>query len=538
MKIRHLAEFGAVLVAVAAMVLAGLQGANGRTTPHVGTALSLHKSGARHKTPVPTKTSKPATPAKSPTSAGTSPHQIATLNARPLAQDLKIMNYYPARAPWSDMWTNFDLSTINSDMAAIASLNANAVRVIIQPYAVGYPTVSPQGASEIRAVVDAASSHGLYVMFTMFDGWGTYDKLTDSRTWLSSVLSPYANDPRIALLEIQNELPINRLGAEIWAQQMLVQARAIAPDIPRTISLSGDATTAQITQSIHDFYPKYIDVVDLHLYGSYYAMLSALQVATTMAPSAPIIVGETGAATGLLSSPGGDEHQLFFFRQVAQLCGKFGIRYFSPWTLNDLQWPSLATQTYGLRTLSGQWKPAAAFIAKMFSTSSVAAQSVAAGSNLLTDPQFANEDAAPNSDRGLGAWLVSNPASQMAAAGTVPLADGTRAAYMAAPHGDSSSWPMIYQNVAIQEVNTLTLSANVRTINATGGTRIGMAFFSGAHLLSVLDSPVASNSKPDWQQLTVSGHVPSGTTNVVVGLKSTGNSGTSQYTNVRLAGSN
>src|ERR1700735_393816 len=47
-------------------------------------------------------------------------------------QKVKLMNYYPSAENWSNMWTNWDATVINKDFGIIASLHANAVRIIVQ----------------------------------------------------------------------------------------------------------------------------------------------------------------------------------------------------------------------------------------------------------------------------------------------------------------------------------------------------------------------------------------------------------------------
>src|SRR5947209_13582155 len=55
------------------------------------------------------------------------------LQRLPLAR-LRIMNYYPAGDGWSLMWSRYSHTQTVNDFKAIASLNANTVRVIVQPY--------------------------------------------------------------------------------------------------------------------------------------------------------------------------------------------------------------------------------------------------------------------------------------------------------------------------------------------------------------------------------------------------------------------
>jgi len=67
------------------------------------------------------------------------------------------------------MWEDRNLSTINGDFATIAVLPANAVRIIIQAFAFGFPNPEPIMVSRLAAAVASARSLGLKVKLTLFD---------------------------------------------------------------------------------------------------------------------------------------------------------------------------------------------------------------------------------------------------------------------------------------------------------------------------------------------------------------------------------
>ena len=66
-----------------------------------------------------------------------------------LVQNLKEVNYSPAAGGWTYMWSHFDPAAINRDFARIRSLDANTVRIIIQPSVFGFPTVRPVMADRL-----------------------------------------------------------------------------------------------------------------------------------------------------------------------------------------------------------------------------------------------------------------------------------------------------------------------------------------------------------------------------------------------------
>ena len=133
-------------------------------------------------------------------------------------ENLKLVDYFPAGASWTNMWTNFQFGQIQSDFATIKQLGGNAVRLTIDPYTFGWPTVSPVMANEFQEVLQSAENDGLYVQLTLFDWFANYGDTSDSTTWSESFLAPYANDPEIAFIDLQNEIDTSNTQAMTWAR--------------------------------------------------------------------------------------------------------------------------------------------------------------------------------------------------------------------------------------------------------------------------------------------------------------------------------
>src|SRR6185503_17460096 len=57
--------------------------------------------------------------------------------------DVRLVSYYPASHGWELMWTRWDPAGMAADFERIADLEANTVRVIVQPDAFGYPEPRP-----------------------------------------------------------------------------------------------------------------------------------------------------------------------------------------------------------------------------------------------------------------------------------------------------------------------------------------------------------------------------------------------------------
>jgi hypothetical protein len=113
---------------------------------------------------------------------------------------LKLISYFPARSSWQYMWEDFQPGVIDHDMARIAGLHANGVRIIISTAAFGFPRPHPRDLSELRGVIQMAQRNGLRVELTLFDGFGIWQAIQGSREWVQMVLARYAGDSEIPFI--------------------------------------------------------------------------------------------------------------------------------------------------------------------------------------------------------------------------------------------------------------------------------------------------------------------------------------------------
>lgn len=457
-----------------------------------------------------------------------------TSTPRTPVTSLKMLNYYPANAGWSKMWTSYNHAQVDADMTGIASLGANSVRIVLQPYALGWPTPSATGLAEIRDVVDTASAHGLSVQFTLFDWWGEYARVTDSAAWATAVLSPYANDPRVVLVELQNEVDMTRSDVISWATSMLGTLQKVAPSIPRTLSVAGSASPSMVQKLFTTFGPTVLDVVDVHLYGTWDQEQGQLNAAKAAAQGRPIFVGEGGISSGTTPSNGTDQYQAARYWALLELIRANGVAQFAPWIYSDFTaagYPHSPVDSgayFGLRRADGSWKTAAGVVRFMFTGAPLPA-----GTDLYLDGGFEHENATANADRQLGAWSVFDGADAAAAgvaAGAGP--DGSSAGYLSRTGGTNSAVPALTQSFPRVGSNRVTVSADVRLDAGTGGTRLAVAWFTGNVYLGQTESTLASNGTSGWQRLTVSSTPPANATSFQVALKSSANSGTAYFDNV------
>src|SRR5207237_67080 len=92
--------------------------------------------------------------------------------------------------------------------------------VFVHPTAFGYPTPTATMQSRLANVVALAASHGLRVELSLFDGYVSYRDTAGSDQWAQAILAPYANDPRIAFVEVHNEINPSDSVAMSWLAQI------------------------------------------------------------------------------------------------------------------------------------------------------------------------------------------------------------------------------------------------------------------------------------------------------------------------------
>lgn len=285
-----------------------------------------------------------------------------------------MINYYPAYHSWGAMWLDWDPELIQTDFARLTAMGANAVRLVLQTNAFGYPAPSSVMVQRLAQAVALASNNHLKVELTLFDGWSSYTDLAGSHAWAKNILGSYQADPRIVLVEIQNEINPYNKSAMAWAKNMIPFVRSVSK-VPVTVSAAGD---------INYFYPfvqalgsTRPDVFSYHFYSDDPSTaLSTLYWAQRMAAPTPLFVGETGMSTGSTdgpSDPALESQQDQFLRSVESATQYLALPAAAPWTLWDFApgtcWCSPAKEYhYGLLRLDGSPKPAFATVEQFFKT--------------------------------------------------------------------------------------------------------------------------------------------------------------------------
>jgi endo-1,4-beta-mannosidase len=292
--------------------------------------------------------------------------------------DLKEVNYYPAADGHTYMWSRFDPTAIDRDFARIRALGANTVRIFIQPSVFGFPTVRPVMADRLSEVIGLAAKHSLRVHLTLFDWWSRYTDIHGSKEWVSSLLSRYRDDPRIAVVEPQNEIYPQNREAVAWVTTMLPYLSTVMPGTLRTVSTASVPPEA-FALFTHELKSSPPDFWDYHYYGPAEDAHSLLSRIRALAAPRPLFVGETGYSTD--GTPGDqaaqEQAQAAYYRAVFTAAAALGLPTPAPWILNDFSPGAIPPESpaahnpaqygYGLFQLNGIPKPAAAVVRRAFS---------------------------------------------------------------------------------------------------------------------------------------------------------------------------
>ncbi|HWS36812.1 MAG TPA: cellulase family glycosylhydrolase, partial [Actinoplanes sp.] len=243
----------------------------------------------------------------------------------------KSMNYYPSDAGWSAMWTGFDAARIDADLAKIAALGADNVRVIVFPQAFGWPTAKPENTEKLRKFISIADSHGLTVKVTLFDWWSAYSEVANSVNWAKTILGPYGNDPRVIAVELKNEIQPGDPAAMTWVRQLIPAMRTAFPAMPLTLSVDGGVGAPGLAQIKSSLAGVPLDYYDFHFYGSSERALAEIRKAQAAVAPNPMVIGETG----LSSASASEGEQGAYLARVFRAAAEAGVGSVSPWTLND-----------------------------------------------------------------------------------------------------------------------------------------------------------------------------------------------------------
>jgi hypothetical protein len=404
------------------------------------------------------------------------------------------------------MWTDWDPGTIDTDFSRIASLDANAVRVILQAWVFGYPTPLPVMQQHLAQIVAMAARHHLRVELTLFDWWTSYTDLDGSRTWAKAILAPFAGDPRIAFVELQNEPDMSNTATVTWVRAMTPFLQQVDGGIPVASSafrLSDlRSLVAVSTPSLLSF----------HLSAGAERSYHTFQQALRIAGSIPLYIGEAGTSsyTGPGSSFGctltacAERYQEHRYRIMQYAASRLGLPPLAVWTLNDFVHGSLPAGArtieygFGLFRVNGTAKPVAARVKAFFQSGMVS-----------TDFNGGFEQRVGTLP---SEWMIYHASEAQFAWDDTVSHTGNASARISNSTSDAYGGPAFYTSPIDSSVlpgQVYAVSGWVRGRRLTGDTQLALTWWSDRdQYLGQAVSPRLTRGTTGWTMLTARGVAP------------------------------
>lgn len=443
--------------------------------------------------------------------------------------DLRVVAYYPAHDGWTYMWRRWKPAQIDRDFGLIAGLHANTVRVFLQPPAFGYPRPRADALAKLDTLFALAAQHGLAVELTLFDWWWSYADVRGSETWASAVLSRYAGDPRLACVELRNELDPYDPKAVAWAKQLLPYVRTVAAGTPVTLSVSGNDPLGRLETLSRELAPVAPDFWSFHYYDKAEYLYWTLATARAAVAPVPLILAETGYQPGASvpqprTQAQRDEEQVRYLRTAMNATALLGMPPAGLWDLLDfthgaspVRMPT-AEYSFGLFRTDGTPKPAAVVARDAFAAPGV------------VNPDFDGGFEQP----GLGTWRAHGAGSF--ARDTTSAHSGAASAALGGTGAGTGVLTTIPSEPWVAPGQSVTLSAWARGIAATGSTLVRLQWLAGDRTrLGAVDSEPLPGGTTDWTLLRVTAAAPAGTAFARIALVTSGNSGSVRFDDVTFA---
>jgi hypothetical protein len=300
---------------------------------------------------------------------------------------LRVVSYYPADAGWTRMWEPWRPQRISADLHRLRSLNANVVRVVLPAHFVGYPEPEERYLKRLRELVGIAGENGLRVQLTLFDWWGAYRDVAGSKLWARAVLESYVGDPRIAFVELRNEIDTTDADALAWTRELVPWLRDLLQKrTPVTVSVGG-MTPARDLQRLVAALPAGArpDFFTAHYFtGGGERAQHVFSTLRDLAAPTPLWIGEIGYPTSAtlsgfpgvpLTASGQEAAQAHYFRLCFRALARLGLPAPGLWILDDFAADAIPESDvhhvepeyrFGLFREDGSAKPAAAAVSRLF----------------------------------------------------------------------------------------------------------------------------------------------------------------------------
>ncbi|MEV6301136.1 glycosyl hydrolase [Actinoplanes sp. NPDC051861] len=464
-----------------------------------------------------------APPAHATTTAPTKATRMAAV------QTANTINYYPSNAGWTAMWTSFDPVRIDADLTRAATLGATNVRIIVFPTTFGYPVPAAAYTAKLEQFIDIAETRGLNVKLTLFDWWNGYTDVANSISWAQTLLTPYADDPRVIAVELKNEFPPSDTAAVNWVRQVIPAVRTTAPEMPLTLSVDGvsGATGMGTLKSALTTTP--LDYYDFHFYGNSERALAEIRRAQTAVTPDLVVIGETGVSSYNVS----EGEQGAYLGRVLRAATEATVGSVAPWILNDFATGAIppnsqvstqpAQYKYGLYRTDATAKFSASVVGTKWTTGTTP--------NSILNLSF---EAAANESP----WRNYLPQAGAAVITTESPRTGTKSAKFSGTTRVGSNLPSLLTSpiTPVQPGYLWRAEAYARGVAATGITEISLSWFDiNGTWLSQNTSNRLPTGNTSWTKLVVETAAPANAAGVQLHLKSGDNTGTVYYDDVAVS---
>ncbi|GAA1652102.1 cellulase family glycosylhydrolase [Actinoplanes couchii] len=444
-------------------------------------------------------------------------------------RSVKSLNYYPSNAAWSSMWNNFDAKRIEADLAKVAGLGADNVRVIIFPQAFGYPTPKAKYTDRLEAFIAAADKYGMTVKITLFDWWDGYSDTANSITWAKTVIAPFKDDPRVLAVELKNEFQPDDASAVTWVRKLIPAIRAVAPAMPLTLSVDGATGAPGMAKIKKSLAGTSLDYYDFHFYGSSERALTEIRRAQDAVAPVPVVIGETG----LSSDSDSEGEQAAYLARVYRAAREAGVGSVSPWTFTDFSDGAIpghsqvsgkpAQYKFGLHRVDGTPKVAASVVRTAWTSG--------ATPNSILNLGF-------EAPAGESPWRDNLPQAGEAVMATDSPRTGRYSARFSNTGRTSAGLPSLAISpiTPVQPGHRWHAEAFARGANATGITEITLSWFDGnGSWIGQHSSTRLAAGNTGWTKLFVDAVAPAGAAGVQLHLKSGDNKGTVWFDDVAIS---
>ena len=456
----------------------------------------------------------------------------------------RLINYYPARHAQARMWTEWDPRAIDRDFAAVAAMNANAVRVAVYTEAFGFPDPTPEMLTRLSDFVALADKHGLKVKLALFGFFRDWADIDGSTRWAEAILKDWKDDRRIAFLDIYNELKLEQPGAIAWAAKLLPVVKKAAGTIPVTASVSGSAGVPGLValhRGLAEANPDgpLVDFYEFHYYGKASLALRSFQEASAAVAPVPVYVGEFGYSTQprsrtrppLFGDAWWEAYQGQYFRTIFWAARHAKLPPPAPWIFSDFAEGAFrpgktaadpAEYRMGLQRVDGTLKPAGRATQQYFG-------------NREVDLSFNNGFEATDSSGQPLEWLIWKSELATFTRDSAVAHSGSASARISNSARDPSGVPAFTTSPikATEAGRRYRATVWSRGEGVRGHARLVLAWFNAqSKYLSSSTSPELPPGDTDWLQLQVSAIPPQDAAYVEIHLGSSGNEGTVWFDDV------